>query len=73
MELLVDYLSLRVRRHGHRILAVRVFELRDNFTPYDASYVALAERLGATLVTCDMRLTRAARQFSDLNVVGVGA
>lgn len=67
-----DYLALRLRRHGHRMLAPRVFELRDNFTPYDAAYVALAERLGATLVTCDLRLTRAARQFLDLNVVGVG-
>ncbi len=26
---------------------------------YDASYVALAERLGATLLTADVRLTRA--------------
>ena len=60
-------------RHEHREFLSRVFELHQNFTPYDAIYVALAERLEATLVTCDLRLTRAARQFTDLNVVGVGS
>ncbi len=70
--LIADYLSLRLRRRSHRALVLRVWELRDNFTAYDASYVALSERLGATLVTCDLRLTRAARQHTDLNVVGVG-
>ncbi len=49
-----------------------MFELRENFTASDTSYVALSEHLGATLVTCDLRLTRAAQQFSELNVVGVG-
>jgi predicted nucleic acid-binding protein len=36
-----------------------VWELRDNIAPYDAGYVALAERLGAPLVTCDVKLARA--------------
>ena len=71
-EMFVDYLALPMERHEHRGLLRRVFELHQNFTPYDAAYVALAERLGATLVTCDLRLTRAARQLTDLNVVGVG-
>lgn len=30
-----------------------MWELRDNVTPYDAAYVALAERLSGPLVTCD--------------------
>jgi predicted nucleic acid-binding protein len=30
-----------------------------NLTPYDALYVALAERLGATLLTADARVARA--------------
>lgn len=37
----------------------RAFELRDNVTPYDAAYVALAEGLGCTLVTGDRRLANA--------------
>ena len=41
-------------------VAARVWELRDNVTPYDAWYVALAESLQAELVTLDLRLSRAA-------------
>ncbi len=37
----------------------RVWELRDNLSPYDATYVALAEELTCGLVTADGRLSRA--------------
>ncbi len=37
----------------------RVWELRDNLSAYDASYVALAELLGCNLLTADGRLGRA--------------
>ena len=37
----------------------RIWELRDNLSPYDASYVALAELLGCNLLTADGRLGRA--------------
>jgi predicted nucleic acid-binding protein len=37
----------------------RVWELRDNLSAYDASYVALAEALNCNLVTADRRLSRA--------------
>jgi hypothetical protein len=37
----------------------RVWELRDNLSAYDASYVALAELLDCTLLTADARLGRA--------------
>ncbi len=38
----------------------RMWGWRHNMSPYDASYVALAEGLGATLVTSDLRLAKAA-------------
>lgn len=34
----------------------RAYELRDNITAYDATYVALAETLGCELLTGDQRL-----------------
>jgi predicted nucleic acid-binding protein len=71
-EALLDYVTLPLIRHAHLRFVRRMFDLRENFTSSDATYVALAEDLDATLVTCDLRLTRAARQFTDLNVVGVG-
>jgi len=40
-------------------LLERMSELRHGITAYDATYVALAERLGAALITCDARLATA--------------
>ncbi len=37
----------------------RAWKLRDNLTTYDATYVALAEILGAILLTADGKLTNA--------------
>lgn len=50
---------LPLSRHPHRPLLSRVWALRDNLTAYDATYVALAEALGGTLLTTDERLGRA--------------
>jgi predicted nucleic acid-binding protein len=46
-------------RYPHVPLLRRIWELRHNLTPYDAVYVALAEALGAPLVTADSRLAQA--------------
>ena len=40
------------------MFADRVWELRHTVRSYDAYYVALAEAMAATLLTCDERLTR---------------
>ena len=56
---LADLRRLPLRRASHQGLVTRCWELRDNLTAYDASIVALAELLGATLVTTDVRLARA--------------
>lgn len=51
--------GLTVRRVDVAPLLERVWELKDNLTPDDAAYVALAEQLDAPLVTADLRLMRA--------------
>lgn len=64
-----DYLDFPIRLHPHRPLLARVFELRHNFSSYDASYLALAESLGAALFTADPPLARAARRHTALRVL----
>jgi predicted nucleic acid-binding protein len=54
-----DLIALPVELWPYVPLAERVWELRDNITVCDASYVALAELLGATLITLDARLAKA--------------
>ena len=51
-----DLLLLPLRRYPHGPMLPRIWELRDNVTPYDASYIALAEQLGCVFVTSDARL-----------------
>jgi predicted nucleic acid-binding protein len=46
-------------RLGHKPLLGRAWELRDTVRGWDAMYVALAELLGASLLTFDQRLSRA--------------
>lgn len=46
----------RLVRMDHSPLIPRIWALRDNLSAYDAAYVALAEILGATLLTFDRRL-----------------
>lgn len=58
-QALDDLAALNLVRAPHLPLMPRIWELRDNLTPYDAAYVALAEALGATLLTADARSTRA--------------
>ena len=56
---LIDLRDLAIARHAHEPLLERVLELRDAVSAYDGTYVALAELMGATLVTADAGLTRA--------------
>ncbi|MGY1722706.1 type II toxin-antitoxin system VapC family toxin [Blastococcus sp. SYSU DS0533] len=49
---------LGVTRHPVTGLLDRVWQLRDNVSANDASYVALAEALGCALLTADARLSR---------------
>lgn len=58
--------ELALVRHRHAALRRRAWELRDRCSTYDAHYVALAETLGAGLLTTDGRLGRAARGLVDV-------
>jgi predicted nucleic acid-binding protein len=55
---LAGFAAMRANRHDHLLLRARIWELRHTMTAYDAAYVALAEALGAPLVTTDARLAR---------------
>ena len=61
--------ELFIERHGHRDLLPRIWALRDDVSPYEAAYVALAEALGATLLTHDARLARAAGHLVEVVLV----
>lgn len=54
-----DLASLPLRRARHVDLLSRCWQLRENLTPYDAAYVALAEALDVALVTADRRMAQA--------------
>jgi len=59
MRLLADLALMPFKRVSHVLLLSRIWDLRENLTPYDASYVAVAEIMEATLITADARLARA--------------
>ncbi len=51
-------LRMPIRREPlARATADRIWQLRENMTAYDAGYVALAEQLNASLLTCDRKYT----------------
>ncbi|MGW6458590.1 type II toxin-antitoxin system VapC family toxin [Streptomyces sp. NPDC055078] len=50
---------MSLKRYDHVPLLPRIWQLRHNMWPYDASYIALAELLRAELVTVDAKLAGA--------------
>jgi predicted nucleic acid-binding protein len=60
-----DLLDLRVTRYPHFVFLPRIWRLRDNFSAYDAAYIALTEELGAILITRDARLASACARLVD--------
>jgi predicted nucleic acid-binding protein len=66
---LEDFLDMRLQRVPHRGLVERAWQLRDNVSFYDALYVALAEALGAPLLTLDARLARAPGVRAEIELI----
>jgi predicted nucleic acid-binding protein len=68
-ELIPDLMVLPVDRWHMSPLLPRMWELRENLTPYDAAYVALAELTGAILVTGDERITASPGARCDIQII----
>lgn len=58
-QVLQDLADLTMERVAHVTLLRRVWELRGNFTAYDACYVAVAELFHAPLLTYDAKMANA--------------
>lgn len=69
---LSDLTSADITLHDPTPLLPRAWDLRNNLTPYDAVYVALAEVLDATLVTTDARIAGAPGLLAEVEVVSAG-
>jgi predicted nucleic acid-binding protein len=64
--------ALPITRFDAVPLLRRIWELRHNLTAYDATYVALAEAIGAGLVTADERLAKSTGPRCAVRLVRVG-
>jgi predicted nucleic acid-binding protein len=62
-----------IRRFTTTSLIERVWSARHNLTPYDAAYVVLARRSGASLLTLDKRLMNAPSLGIPLLTIQEGA
>jgi len=71
-QALEDYAETYIVRFPMRPFMRRAWELRDNVTPYDAMYVALAEWFDIPLVTTDAKLAGASGIKARVEVVPVG-
>jgi predicted nucleic acid-binding protein len=63
-----DLLDLRVTRYPHFVFLPHIWRLRYNLSAHDATYVALTEKLGATLVTRDARLASASARGMSIEL-----
>lgn len=65
-----DLIDLPVQRHPVESFIERVWQLRDNLTVYDATYVALAESLDCPLLTADRKFdTPTVRRLITIDVI----
>jgi predicted nucleic acid-binding protein len=68
-DAIADLTDLDLHRHAHVDLVRRAWKLRDNISAYDAMYVALAEAIGAPIVTCDSPLGKAPGHRARIEVI----
>lgn len=68
-ELRMSYARIDITRYAHDALANHAWSLRDNLSPYDAMYVALAATLQVGLITADRRLAREAEPHCEVHLL----
>jgi predicted nucleic acid-binding protein len=61
--------ALPIRRFSHEFLLDRIWQLRHNYTAYDATYISLAEALDATFVTRDTALVVAPQHRARVELI----
>jgi predicted nucleic acid-binding protein len=64
-----NLIAIPLSRMPHVPLLPRIWELRHNLSSYDAAYVALAEAIGAALLTADRGLAAAAGNHAEVEVL----
>jgi predicted nucleic acid-binding protein len=69
VEALRDLADFPITRYPHKPFLERIWELRQNATAYDAAYLALAEALGAPLITCDRALASAPGHAAHVELI----
>ncbi|MGI8727673.1 MAG: type II toxin-antitoxin system VapC family toxin [Solirubrobacterales bacterium] len=69
-DALGDLRDLHLHRYPHEPLLERIWELRDNLTAYDATFVCLAEILDAPLLTRDRRLASSPGHQATIELIG---
>lgn len=60
-QLFASLAELPAERYPHLPLLARIWELRHNFTAYDAAYISLAELTNSALYTSDAKLSKGHR------------
>lgn len=63
--------TLRLQRVAIVPLVGEAFALRERFAAYDSFYAIVARLSGATLVTCDRGLARAAKGYCKVEYVAL--
>ncbi len=66
---LSDLEDMPITRYPHGLLLPRIWQLRENLTAYDATYVSLAELLGATLLTRDKKIAVAPGHVAQIELI----
>ena len=61
--------NMRIHPYPQLPLIPRIWELRNNLSAYDATYIALTEKLNAILITCDARIGGASGHSAQVEII----